>query len=57
MNKRKTPLEPSRSPRPEDVRDAVDRARRSVARLRAKYPGRVFPDSTEIVREDRDTRD
>lgn len=57
MAERKTPLKPTRSPRPEDVRDAVRRAEEIHDRLAAKYPGRVFPDSTAIVREDRDTRD
>lgn len=56
MAERKTPLKPTRSPRPEDVRDAVRRAEEIHGRLAAKYPGRVFPDSTAIVREDRDTR-
>lgn len=56
MSKKKEPLKPTRSPRPEDIKGAGDRARRSAARLREKYPGRVFPDSTEIVREDRDSR-
>ena len=57
MTNRKTPLKPTRRPRPEDVRGAADRAREFAKRLRAKYPGRDFPDSADIVREDRDTRD
>jgi len=57
MTDKKTPLKPSRRPRPEDVRGAAGRAREFADRLRAKYPGREFPDSADIVREDRDTRD
>lgn len=57
MTDRKTPLEPTRSPKPEDVRDAVRRAEEIAGKIRDKYPGRKFGDSTEIVREDRDTRD
>lgn len=56
MTDKKTPLKPSRRPRPEDVRGATQRAREFANRLRAKYPGREFPDSAEIVREDRDRR-
>jgi hypothetical protein len=56
MTDRKTPLKPSRRPRSQDVRGAAGRAREFADRLRAKYPGREFPDSAEIVREDRDTR-
>lgn len=56
MTDRKTPLKPSRRPRPEDVSGATRRAREFADRLRAKYPNREFADSTEIVREDRDTR-
>lgn len=56
MTDRKTPLKPSRRPRPEDIRGATRRAREFADRLRAKYPDREFPDSAEIVREDRDTR-
>lgn len=40
----------------EDVVGAAGRAREFADRLRAKYPGREFVDSTEIVREDRDAR-
>ena len=57
MTDRKTPLKPTRRPRPEGARGAAGRAREFADRLRAKYPGRGFPDSTEIVREDRDARD
>ncbi|MBA3390687.1 MAG: hypothetical protein H0U02_15260 [Rubrobacter sp.] len=56
MTDRKTPLKPSRRPNPEDVSGATRRAREFAERLRAKYPDREFADSTEIVREDRDTR-
>ncbi|MGB3682760.1 MAG: hypothetical protein WA990_09785 [Rubrobacteraceae bacterium] len=56
MTDKKTPLKPSRRPRPEDIRGATHRAREFADRLRAKYPDREFADSTEIVREDRDTR-
>ena len=56
MTDRKTPLKPTRRPRPEDVRGAAGRAREFADRLKAKYPGREFADSAEIVREDRDTR-
>ncbi len=56
MTDRKTPLKPNRKPHPEAVRGAAGRAREFAERLRVKYPGREFPDSSEIVREDRDTR-
>ena len=56
MTDNKTPIKPTRRPRPEDVRGAASRAREFADRLREKYPGREFPDSAEIVREDRDTR-
>ena len=56
MTDRKTPIKPSRRPRPEDVRGAASRARGFAERLREKYPGREFPDSADLVREDRDTR-
>lgn len=56
MTDRKTSLKPTHQPRPEDIRGATRRAREFADRLRAKYPGREFPDSAEIVREDRDTR-
>lgn len=56
MTDRKTPLKPSRRPQPENLRGATRRAREFADRLRAKYPDREFPDSAEIVREDRDTR-
>jgi hypothetical protein len=56
MTDRKIPLKPSRQPRPEDIRGATRRAREFADQLRAKYPDREFMDSTEIVREDRDTR-
>ena len=56
MTDRRTPIKPSRRPRSEDVRGAAGRARGFAERLRKKYPGREFPDSAEIVREDRDTR-
>ncbi len=57
MTERRTKLKPSRRPRPEDYRDAVKRAEEIAGKLRAKYPGRKFSDSTEIVRADRDMRD
>lgn len=57
MTKKKTPLKPSRRPRPEDVEGAAKRAREFAERLRAKYPDRKFSDSAEIIRQDRDTRD
>lgn len=38
MTDRKTPLKPSRRPRPEDIRGATRRAREFADRLRAKYP-------------------
>ena len=56
MAAKKTPIKPTRRPRPEDVRGAAGRAREFADRLRAKYPGRRFADSSEIVREDRDAR-
>ncbi len=56
MADRKTPIEPSGRPHPEDVRGSAGRAREFADRLRAKYPGRKFVDSAEVVREDRDTR-
>ena len=56
MTDKKTPLKPTRRPRPEDVRGAARRARDFADRLRAKYPGRECADSAELVREDRDTR-
>lgn len=55
-DRKTTPIKPSRRPRPEDVRGAVSRARGFAERLRGKYPGREFPDSADLVREDRDTR-
>jgi hypothetical protein len=54
MAPRKTKLKPSRRPRPEDYRGATRRAREIHDRLKAQ--GYSFPDSTEIVRQDRDTR-
>ncbi len=54
MTDRKAPLKPSRKPRPEDVRDAVRRAREIHDRLAAR--GYRFPDSTGIIRRDRDSR-
>lgn len=56
MTDKKTPLKPSSRPSAEDVRGAAERAREFADRLRAKYPGREFPDSAAIVREDRDKR-
>ena len=55
MTDKKTPLKPSRRPLTGDVRGAAGRAREFAEKLRAKYPDREFPDSAEIVREDRDT--
>lgn len=57
MAEKKTRLEPSRRPRPENVKGAAARAREFAQRLQAKYPDRKFSDSAEIIREDRDTRD
>jgi hypothetical protein len=54
MAERKTKLKPSRRPRPEDYRGATRRAQEIYDRLKAQ--GYRFPDSTEIVRQDRDTR-
>ena len=54
MTERKTKLKPSRKPRPEDYRGAADHAQEIHDRLKAE--GYRFSDSTEIVRQDRDTR-
>jgi hypothetical protein len=54
MTKRKAPLKPSRQVRREDLAGATRRAREFAERLAAD--GRTFPDSTEIVRADRDSR-
>lgn len=54
MAERKTRLKPSRRPRPEDYRGATRRAQEVHGRLKAQ--GYRLPDSTEIVRQDRDTR-
>jgi hypothetical protein len=53
MAERKTKLIPSRRPRPEDYRGATRRAQEVHDRLKAQ--GYRFRDSTEIVRQDRDT--
>jgi hypothetical protein len=52
MAERKTKLKPSR--RPEDYRGATRRAQEVHDRLKAQ--GYRFPDSTEIIRRDSDTR-
>lgn len=54
MTERKTKLEPSRRPRPEDYQGAARRAQEIHDRLEAQ--GHRFSDSTEIIRQDRDTR-
>lgn len=54
MAGRKTKLKPSHRPKPEDYRGAARRAQEIHDRLKAQ--GYRFPDSTEIVRQDRDTR-
>lgn len=54
MTERKTKLKPSRRPKPEDYRGATRRAQEIHDCLKAQ--GYRFPDSTEIVRQDRDTR-
>lgn len=56
MAEKKAPLKPTRSPRPEDVKGAGRRAREVADWIRARHPGRKFADSTELVREDRDSR-
>ena len=52
MTDKKT--EPSHRPRPEDYRGATRRAQEIHDRLNAQ--GYRFSDSTEIMRQDRDTR-
>jgi hypothetical protein len=54
MAERKTKLNPSRRPKPEDYRGATRRAQKVHDRL--KTQGYRLPDSTEIIRRDRDTR-
>ncbi len=54
MTEKRTKLKPSRSPSSEDYLGATRRAREIHDRLKAQ--GYRFPDSTEIVRRDRDTR-
>jgi hypothetical protein len=54
MAERKTKLEPTRRPKPEDVRNAARRAKEIRDRLAAN--GYRFSDSTEIIRRDRDSR-
>lgn len=54
MAERKIRLKPSRSPKPEDYQGATRRAQEIHDRLKAQ--GYRFPDSTEIARQDRDTR-
>lgn len=56
MSERKTGIQPSRRPRPEDYRDAMKRAEEVAGKLRSRRPGRKFSDSTQIVRADRDAR-
>lgn len=55
MSERRTPLKPSRVPSPESRKGAAKRAREFRDRSKAKYPGRVWPDSTEAIREDRES--
>ena len=54
MTKRKAPLKSSRQVRRENLAGATRRAREFAERLAAD--GSTFPDSTEIVRADRDSR-
>lgn len=54
MTEKRTKLKPSRTPSSEDYRGATRRAQEIHDRLKAQ--GYRFPDSTEIVRQDRDTR-
>jgi hypothetical protein len=54
VTQRKTKLKPSLRPRAEDFKGATRRAREFSDRLAAS--GRTFSDSTEIIRQDRDTR-
>lgn len=54
MAERKAKLKPSHRPKPADYRGATRRAQEVHDRLEAQ--GYRFPDSTEIVRRDRDTR-
>ncbi len=54
MVKRKTPLEPSRKVRPEDLKGATRKAREFADRLATG--GRTFPNSTEVIQADRDFR-
>ncbi len=54
MAEKDTKLKPSRRSRPEDYRGAANRAQEIHDRLKAE--GYCFSDSTEIVRQDRDTR-
>ena len=54
MAERKTKLKPSHRPRPEDYRGATSRAQEIHDRLKAQ--GHRFSDSTQIIRQDRDTR-
>jgi len=53
MAERKTKFKPSHRPRPEDYRGATSRAQEIHDRLKAE--GYRFSDSTEIIRQDRDT--
>lgn len=53
MTGRKTKLEPNRRPRPKDYRGATRRAQEIHDRLKAQCYR--FSDSTEIIRQDRDT--
>lgn len=54
MIQRKTKLEPRRKPRPEGYRGATRRAQELHDRLKAQ--GHRFSYSTQIIRQDRDTR-
>lgn len=53
MADRKTKLKPSHRPKPKSYQGATSRAQEIHDRLKAK--GYRFSDSTEIVRQDRDT--
>ncbi len=54
MAEKKTKLQPSRRPRREAYRGAARRAQQIHDRL--KEAGYRFPDSAEIIRQDRDSR-
>ncbi len=54
VTEREIKLKPSRRPRPEDYRGATRHAQEIHDRLKAQ--GYRFSDSTQIIRQDRDTR-